>query len=235
MYNKIQNSTNFNGAWQIGKVTPEIERNLLNKFKRHRQYFPNFKKEGNSLVVLKNTLDAEMVNFVEQNKLTFRYYRDLDTFSKFDAFYPDEAEKILKTSRFPIMQRLEQVKHYLGKTSVRTALKPNKLYSDREVLAKFLPNALDLNAESKNGYKLFTDSAGKKIAAITMMNGEGKRYVYINSPISTSSNEQARYYLISRRNEIIQKFETPEEVKTFMKMFRRVAIKMSKTSKGDTN
>jgi len=229
MDNRINNNVNFQGAFVIKSISAEAKSELLELIPKKRQLFNDFKKEGDILLVTRNSQNTTVADFIRKNHLKFRYYPPLCTKSGFDDEKPLEAAKKLAENKNSVITTLRDMYENL-KPKVKLVIeKPVKI--DRRNNMESVLKALKLDSSGivtnkTNGYTTLSDKNGKVIARVSPKGKFGTYFVFVEPK---NTDEDALRYAIDESGNIIAKYVSFKGLAQFKKNFM-AAVNFNKKS-----
>ena len=217
--NNITN-TNFTGTFILKPQTKQVKEAIPNIIKKGRQIFYNIKEEGDVVIVTKDKYDKRVRDFITSENLKFTYYPEISTQSGLDDQMPEVLKKLIKLKNNCTTTSLKILNKYLVDNK-------NHLSRQSEYLYETL-NTLRLNVENPKitindkGIFVIRDEAKQRTIESTGFQS-GMAYAYI---LPDSINQEIKRFLIGGNGkQIIKEYNTPNDIKTFNKMFKKIADK----------
>ena len=224
MFMQVQNINNidFKGGFKVYNVTPNKKAmSEISRFvSRGKQIFNNFQNEGDVFVLTRPDLDRRLIPILNEHKLKFDYYPEMDTRLGLDSEIPEGLEAVLPrfkvnneransvAANYSVLKQLKKISHYpalytanILKTLNLQGGNPSLLYGKGKVI---IQNP-DLNK------KIIISKADKNFV----------HYVIEDELHSTSSYTPLRRYAIRSDGEKIGEYSHPDEILNFLRLFKQ--------------
>lgn len=218
---KTQNQ-NFEGSFRIkpNEVNAKIE--IPQLFTQGRQIFNDILEPGDKFIVLRDKYDKRVGKYIKENGISgIEYFPEINTKSGLDDEKPEGLLKLVKAETVKVITNISEICKASMAPSKKTA-NPPKVISEVNKVA----NALRLNIENPqitsthSSTKVRDDE--KKRTVELIMKDRGLTYVYVKPD---SLYEDSTKCIIDGKGNIVKKFETPEEIIKFMKVFHELKQK----------
>ncbi len=214
---RLNSQVSFKGAFVLKAQNAQVKEAVPNIIKKGKQIFYNIKNEGDVVIVTKDKYDKRVRDFIEENNLKFSYYPEISTQSGLDDEIPSGLKALINIKNNCIIKDLNLLDKFLSST------RPH-LGKQSEYLQDAM-NTLRLNTENAKimiddrGMFVLRDNAKQRTIKSTGFNS-GCAYVCV---IPDSLGQEVKRYLIGKNGkEIIKEFNTPKEILSFNKTFKKI-------------
>ena len=223
MLDNIMPETSFKGGFRIRNIGDANKAELNNLFKKRKQIFDNFENEGDVFITLRDEMDKKMYKFIKDKNLNFEYYMKINTHSGLDNEKPQELSRLISVYKDPVVKTLDKLKQIV-KAADRNAvdLFEPKLCSPatseriiRKLHISFNPKNLSQNKK----LMVYNDRPFNRKVLISPENKFGDYYVVV---MPNSKNMSQERYLVSKKGDIINPYNTPDAIITFSKNFKEL-------------
>lgn len=214
---KTQNQR-FEGAFRISpnEVNAKIE--IPQLFTQGRQIFNDILETGDKFVVLRDKYDKRVGKYIQEKGIKgIEYFPEINTKSGLDDEKPEGLLKLINAKTVKVITNISEI----CKTSMvsKKLAKVAKAKSEVDKVA----NALRLNIEnpqvtSSRSFTKVRDEEKKRTIEL-IMKDKGSTYVYVKPD---QSYEDSTKCIIDGKGNIVKKFETPEEIMRFMRVFHKL-------------
>ena len=214
------NNTNFKGAFFINtkNMSPKMKSMLMGAVGEHKKIvFNDFgNKEGYNLYILKNSKDYNFANFIEENKIRFKYMPEVDTKLQFEPSRPEDVVEYLKNNPQNVITKISDLIEYVNKNRFTNRERKDSHISN----LKKLLNSLHINiegtaAKDARGVTKIVDNANHKLVLISPFSKNDVRYLLYENP-----HEKTLHYAIDKEGNIIAKYNTPDGIIKFKEAFK---------------
>ncbi len=214
----MDNNINFHGAFLIKKTTPVMREEIEGVLGKHKQIFYDLNEKGDAFYILRShKKDKNVADILNGYKKSFAYYPELSTRSGFDDQEPENAKKIIKASKSPIIRTKEKLDKFFLRVFPP---KREKNLNYAEIVIK----NTELNLEGyklcpANGKTILRDKNNKIYAHISAPSKNGAIYVYIQP--KTTDDEPLRYMIDASDGVVMHKYVGIYGARTFVKNFNK--------------
>ena len=222
MLDNIMPNTSFKGGFRIRNIG-DNKAELNNLFKRGRQIFDNFENEGDVFITVRDEMDRKMYRFIKNKNLNFEYYMKINTHSGLDNEKPQELSRLIGVYKDPVVKTLEKLKEVINATD-RNAIdlfepKLCTTATSEKIIRKLRINFNPKNLSQKKKLMVYNDRPFDRKVLISPENKFGDYYVVV---MPNSKNLSQERYLVSKKGDIINPYNTPDAIITFSKNFKEL-------------
>lgn len=178
------NNINFGGGFLIEKPkNATIWSNIKKELPRHKCIIENINDKGDKFFSVKSIYDKDLAGLILRQNVKFKFYPDINLKVRMDAYYPEDARKILK-EQTNIIESEEQLREYIKKINrPNVALLKKYRWTPEDHIDKTLQligvNKSDCKIKIKSGVTYIYNSNDKILAKASPNNTEGINFVYI--------------------------------------------------------
>lgn len=226
------NNTNFTGSFRIKPLEARAQREIPELFTQGRQIFSNIIEKGDMFIVIRDNYDKRIGNYLKEKHIRgFEYYPEINTMCGLDTEKPEKLIELLKNKTYKIVTDIEETFAAIAKQKkANRKPKPSEFPEAPKASdeAKKIANTLRLNIENpkiQNSKKstIVRDEEKKRTIEFVSTN-RGATYVYVKPD---SLNESCTRCILDGKGNIVKRFETPNEMRKFLKQFSELKKKDS--------
>ena len=223
MLNNVDPCLSFKGGFRVLNIGEANKSELNNMFKRGKQIFDNFEHEGDVFITLRDSLDKKMMRFIKDKGLNFEYYMKINTHSGLDNERPQELSRLLSVYKDPVVKTLEKLKEVVNAKdrNIIDLFEP-KLCTpsvSERIVRKLHISFNPKNLSQKKKLMVYNDRPFNRKVLISPENKFGDYYVVV---MPNSKNLSQERYLVSKKGDIINPYNTPDAIITFSKNFKEL-------------
>lgn len=212
---------NFRGAFRIKPSETLAQKEIPELFTQGRQIFNNILEKGDKVIVLRDNYDKRVGNYIrEKNLQNIEYYPQINTKSGLDSEEPQGLLNLINDKTKKVITQLDEI--FLVISGQKKDKKPRKTPNIEKEVRK-ISNALRLNIEnpkilSNKKSTIIRDDDKKRTIEIIGLN-KATSYVYLKPD---SLSESSTRCIIDGKGNLVKKFETPNEILKFLKLFNKL-------------
>lgn len=211
------NPQQFTGTFIFKPKNIQTQDSIQNIVKKGKQIFYDIKDKGDVVIVTKDKYDKKVRDFIESENLDFTYFPEISTKSGLDDEIPSKLKFLLNIKDNCIVKNLKILNKFLSNNELHLNKQCEYLHDAINTLRLNVENA-KIKIED-NGIFVIRDEEKCRTIKSTGFRG-GVAYVHI---IPDSVNEGAKRFLVGKNGkEIIKEYNTPKEILSFYKTFKKV-------------
>lgn len=215
--NKTNNTPNFTGAFILKPNNAQTKEIIPNIIKKGRQIFYNIKEEGDVVLVTKDKYDKSVRDFIEAENIKFRYYPEISTKSGLDDEVPSRLKTLLNIKNNCIVRTLSILDKFIPNNPLHLSKQSEYIHEAMNTLRLNISSA-KIEIDDK-GLFIIKDKAKQRTIKSTGFKN-GMSYICI---IPDSPTQASRRILVGKNGkEIIKEYNTPKEIKDFLKTFKKL-------------
>ncbi len=221
---------NFTGAFRIKPSELKAKTEIPELFTQGRQIFHDILEKGDEVIVLRDHYDKRVTKYIKQNNIKdIEYFPSISTKSGLDDQQPEGLLALLKDKTTQIITDIKEMSRIS-----RTRKNPKNVKSlpqaSSEITkpssieeAEKVANTLRLYIErpkitSTKASTIIRDEEKKRTIEIITAN-KGTTYVHMRPDSICQSSIRC---IINGKGQIVKMFETPDEMRKFLKQFREL-------------
>lgn len=212
----------FSGGFRFKNVSPDTQTQISELIKkRGKQVFVDFENKGDVFLVVRDKYDEIVADFAKRNKLPLEYYPQISTKSGLDSECPELLSELLKTNNYePIKTGHQFRKLILNRKKTNFIEEKSPEYINNILKSLCIDNKHPI--QTKKGVKIVVDNEFDRKILVSPPSRYNIHYVMVqpNSP-----NLPIERYAIASDGMILQKYQTPEGIKKFLKSFNALLVK----------
>lgn len=215
--NKTNNTPNFTGAFILKPNNAQTKEIIPNIIQKGRQIFYNIKEEGDVVLVTKDKYDKSVRDFIEAENIKFRYYPEISTKSGLDDEVPSGLKTLLNIKNNCIVRTLSILDKFIPNNPLHLSKQSEYIHEAMNTLRLNISSA-KIEIDDKGLFIIKDKAKQRTIKSTGFKNGMSYICIIPNSP-----TQESRRILVGKNGkEIIKEYNTPKEIKDFLKTFKKL-------------
>ena len=214
---KIDNSTNFKGAFRINPAMKTAKSELPELFIQGRQIFRDILEKGDQVIVLRNSYDKRVGEYIKNNGAEgIEYYPAINTSSGLDDQMPDKLRELITDKSNEIVTGLNEILERITTQKKSCKFKKHRVGNELEKIS----NALRLNIENpkitmSKASSIIRDEEKKRTIEVIVTTSKST-FVYVKPD---SLNEDSIKCVLDGSGNLQKIYNTPKDAMRFLKKF----------------
>lgn len=209
------NKINFTGGFLLPKTSAKSFDRVYNQIPRKRHIQFDLYTKGDMFFATKNCYDGDILKFLKENKIAFKYFPKVNLKNRFDSYYPEETRRILEHQNEVYTQRDDLSKYIKVKKPPKyTWIQGDYIDNTFKTIGV---NKENFNIQIHNCIMTVYDKQNNLVANVSPYNNNGENFVISYS--RNDSDTQLTLSILNYKGEIVDTKTDISYLKTFRKRF----------------